>query len=96
MVMWYLQGVKRVKKGYRHLLLQLGSVLLCSRLMSLRKDKVGFPSASRTGDYPASDWVAGVLKAGLFTGKKAGAGVFLVPLNLSFTVISRVHFPDIS
>ena len=64
--------------------------------MSLRKDKVGFPSASRTGDYPASDWVAGALKAGLFTGKKAGAGVFLVPLNLPFTVVSRVRFPDIS
>lgn len=49
MVMWYLQGVKRVKNGYRHLLLHLGSVLLCNRLMSLRKDKVGFPSAGRTG-----------------------------------------------
>lgn len=88
-------GVKRVKKGYRHLLLHLGSVL-CSRLMSLRKDKVGFPSAGRAGDYLASDWVAGILKAGLFTGKKAGEDVFLVPLNLPFTVVSRVHFPDIS
>ena len=95
MGMWHLHGVKRVKKGYRHLLLHLESVL-CSRLTSLRKDKVGFPSAGRTGDYLASDWVAGILKAGLSTGKKAGTGVFLIPLNLPFTVVSRVYSPDIS
>ena len=70
MAMWYLHGVKRVQKEHRHLLLHLGSVVLCSQLMSVRKDNVEFPPAGGTGDHLAYAWVAGILKAGLSTGKK--------------------------
>lgn len=71
--MWPQHGVKRVQKGHRHLLLHLGSVVLCSQLMSHRKDNAGFPPASRNGDHLAYAQVAGILKAVPSTTKKASS-----------------------
>lgn len=56
--------------------------------MSLRKDDEDVPSAGRTGDPLAYVWVAGILKAELSSGKNTALGWLLVPLMLSFAVIS--------
>lgn len=42
----------------------------------------------RTGDQLAYAWLAGILKKGLSTGKMAAPSWLLVPLKLSFTVVS--------
>lgn len=61
--------------------------------MSLSRDNCGAPSFVQNWDQLADAWLAGILKTGLSTGKMAAPSWLLVPLKLSFTVVSAGSTP---
>lgn len=82
--------VKGVKKGHRHPLFHLESIISAVNWWVLAKTIVELPPLCRTGNQLADAWLAGILKTGLSTGKMAAPSWLLVPLKLSSTVVSSV------